>query len=91
MIAALLILAIALGSLITFGVFAYDKLRAGLGGRRVPEATLYLLSGLLGAPGGLAAMLVLRHKTRKPAFWLVNVGLCAVQALLVVAALVLGR
>ncbi|MBY0261778.1 MAG: DUF1294 domain-containing protein [Phycisphaerales bacterium] len=90
MIAALLILALALASLLTFGVFAYDKLRAKVGGRRVPEITLHAFSGLGGAAGGLAAMLLLRHKTRKGVFWLVNVGACAVHALLVLAALLLG-
>lgn len=90
MTALLLLLAIALLSLIAFGVYAYDKLAAKLNRRRIPEAVLLTLSLLGGAPGGLTAMLTLRHKTRKPAFWLTNLAACALHALLLLAALLRG-
>lgn len=61
-------------SIVTFLAFAWDKLRAVRGARRVSEATLLTVSILGGALGGLAAMLAVRHKTRRPLFWSV---LCA--------------
>lgn len=59
---------LAVASLITFGVFAWDKHVAAKGddhGRRVPEACLLGLSLAGGALGGLLAMHVVRHKTQK--------------------------
>jgi len=58
-------------SLAAFTSFAWDKLRAASGGWRVPERTLHLMTLLGGAAGSVAAMILLRHKTRKPAFVLV--------------------
>ncbi len=50
--------------------FAWDKRQAGVGGRRVPEAVLLGLALAGGSPASAVAMLVLRHKTRKPTFLL---------------------
>lgn len=60
-------------SAVTFLTFVVDKLIAIWNGRghdvaRVPEMALLLLALVGGAPGGLLAMLVARHKVRKPAF-----------------------
>lgn len=63
---AALLVAAAL-SLVSFCAFALDKRRARRGGRRVSEANLLAL-GALGPPGAWAAVLLLRHKTRKPWF-----------------------
>jgi uncharacterized membrane protein YsdA (DUF1294 family) len=52
----------------TFLAFAFDKWRAGQGGRRVSEFTLVLLAALGGWPGGLLGMNVFRHKTAKLSF-----------------------
>lgn len=60
--------AYAVGSVITFAVFGFDKHRAARKGRRVPERTLHVLSWAFGFPGAIAGMLVFRHKTRKRPF-----------------------
>lgn len=59
---------IAALSVIDFGLAAWDKSRARKGARRVPESTLLLLALAGGSPGLLAAMLLVRHKTRKASF-----------------------
>ena len=55
-------------SIIAYVVYAYDKMQAKRGGWRIPEKTLLLLSLCMGAPGALAGMYTLRHKTLKPKF-----------------------
>jgi uncharacterized membrane protein YsdA (DUF1294 family)/cold shock CspA family protein len=52
----------------TWPVYAWDKHRARLQGRRVPEAVLLALALIGGSPAAIAAMIGLHHKTRKPAF-----------------------
>lgn len=67
-------------SLVTLGLFGYDKTQAKLGGGRVPEIVLFgaiLVGGFL---GGWLGMLLFNHKRRKPAFW----------AVLIVATLIHG-
>ncbi len=65
-------------SLVTLGVFAFDKAMAKRpGARRVPERTLHLLSVLGGFAGAIVGMVVVRHKNRKVGFWVVALG-CAV-------------
>lgn len=51
-------------------LFGFDKWRAGRGGRRVAESTLFWLSALGGWPGGLLGLVVFRHKSAKPVFLL---------------------
>ena len=69
-----LLLAIPMNFL-NFLLFGYDKFQAKRGGWRIPEKVLLGLSLLGGGIGGLAGMLVFRHKTRKNYFWLaVGVG-----------------
>ena len=55
-------------SIITYGVYAWDKTAAQNADRRIPEATLHLLSLVGGWPGALIAQALLRHKTRKLSF-----------------------
>lgn len=71
--------ALVLMSIATFAVFFVDKRRAVRGARRVRERTLLLLCVLLGAPGGLAAMRMCHHKTKKAPFPYVVPALCAIQ------------
>lgn len=70
-----LIAAIVFGviSLVTFILYALDKLKAKLKTRRISERTLLLSSFLGGAIGGGLAMLACRHKTRHWYFVAVNV------------------
>ena len=65
-----LLLAIPLNFL-NFLLFGYDKFQAKRGGWRIPEKVLLGLIG--GGLGGLAGMLVFRHKTRKNIFWFVTI------------------
>ncbi len=53
---------------VTWAVYAWDKRRAGLQRRRVPEAALLGLALVGGSPAALTAMVILHHKTRKPSF-----------------------
>ncbi|MEN6579875.1 MAG: DUF1294 domain-containing protein [Anaerolineaceae bacterium] len=64
-----LLFAIPLTS-INFLLFGYDKFQAKRNGWRIPERVLLGLTILGGGIGGLAGMLVFRHKTRKNVFWL---------------------
>ena len=66
--------------LTTFLTYGYDKLQAKRGGRRVPEPALLLLSLIGGALGGWAGMLIWRHKTTRPTFWIAQIAGTAVIA-----------
>lgn len=70
-------------NLATWPVYAWDKRRAGLGERRVPELVLLGLALVGGTPAAIVAMAVLRHKTRKPAFLVPFAGVVLVQAIMV--------
>ena len=52
-------------NIITFAVFGIDKKKAIDGKFRISELTLFVLSFLGGSLGGLAAMHVFHHKTKK--------------------------
>jgi uncharacterized membrane protein YsdA (DUF1294 family) len=72
-------------TLVTFLAYGYDKLVAGSGRTRVPEAVLLALTFAGGTLGALLGRWLFHHKTRKAGFrirfWLV----VAVQAALLVA------
>jgi uncharacterized membrane protein YsdA (DUF1294 family)/cold shock CspA family protein len=55
-------------SIITFMVYAWDKLSAKKSRRRISEATLHQLSLLGGWPGALLGQQVFRHKSIKRPF-----------------------
>ena len=59
---------VALTSLVSFATYGFDKRRAAIGGRRVPERALLLLAFLGGWPGSILAQRHFRHKTRKLKF-----------------------
>ena len=52
-------------NLVTFALFGTDKRRAVLGRWRIRESVLLGASLIGGAAGGLLAMRLFRHKTRK--------------------------
>lgn len=58
-------------SLLTFILYRQDKIRAGVGGWRIPENWLHAAELLGGWPGALVAQQVYRHKTRKLSFQIV--------------------
>jgi len=73
--------AYALGSIIAFLTYAWDKSAARSGRWRVQESTLHLLGLLCGWPGSLIAQSVIRHKSRKRSFqfvfWVTVAANCA--------------
>ena len=73
---------VAVTSCACFIAYGLDKRRAAIGGRRVPERTLHVLSFLGGWPGAWLGQRQFRHKTRKLhfriLFWVVVVAHVAV-------------
>lgn len=69
-------------SLVSFVLYGLDKSRARRGGRRVPERTLHLFELLGGLPGALLAQRVFRHKSRKPAYQVVFIGIALLHVVL---------
>ena len=84
---------IAVMSCWAFLAFGYDKWQAERKqARRVPEATLCLISALGGWAGGLLGLLLFRHKSAKTSFQLkFNAAFVVWTVLLVGAWQVVGR
>ena len=78
-------LALLIINLLTYGAFAWDKRRAAVSGRRVPEATLLQLALIGGSPAAKLAQRRLQHKTRKMPFVARLNGIIAVQVFLLIA------
>ena len=72
---------------LAFLLFGFDKWRAGRGGQRVAESTLWWVSALGGWPGGLLGIIVFRHKSAKWSFLLMFAAAFLVWGTLVGAAL----
>ena len=66
-------------NLITFSVFGYDKQLAKNRKNRISERSLFLLMLFGGTIGGLLAMLIFRHKTKKSSFKLMVFGIIVIQ------------
>lgn len=56
-------------NLISFIMFFIDKRKAEKKRWRIPESTL-IISSVFGIIGGLCGMYVIRHKTKKPKFYI---------------------
>jgi len=65
---------------VAFLFFGFDKLRAVIGGFRVPELVLHGLALLGGGAGGLAGIVLFRHKIRKAGFQAVFWAIVGLQA-----------
>ena len=85
-----LVMWVAALSLITFGIYGYDKAQAQNNGPRVPEVVLLLLGLLGGTPGAFIAMRIFHHKTSKQSFQTIFWLTVAVQ-LVVLVLLLLTR
>lgn len=59
-------------NVVTAGAYAYDKLAAQRGARRVRERTLWLLCLAGGVIGAWIVFFGMRHKTRHQSFWVVQ-------------------
>ena len=79
-----LVMWVAALSLVTFGIYGYDKAQAQGNGPRVPEAVLYLLGLLGGTPGAFIAMRMFHHKTSKKSFQTIFWLTVAMQLLVLV-------
>lgn len=64
---------LGLWNVVVFILYAFDKWKAVQHGCRISERTLLTCSLLAGGFGGLVAMLLFRHKTRKMIFYFVNI------------------
>lgn len=71
----------------TWAAYGLDKGRAKSGKWRIPERTLLLLTLIGGSLGALAGMIMFRHKTRKPKFF-ISVPVMFVVHCVIVAMLV---
>lgn len=56
-------------NIVSFALFAIDKQKAVKNKWRIPEATL-ILSSVFGIFGGFCGMYIIRHKTKKPKFFI---------------------
>lgn len=70
-----------------FIAMGYDKTQAKKGKWRMEEATLHILAFCGGAIGGVLAMYLFRHKTRKNAFAFGFPLLAAIQTFIIVTLL----
>ncbi|SHF37564.1 Uncharacterized membrane protein YsdA, DUF1294 family [Litoreibacter ascidiaceicola] len=75
---------LALVNLVTYILFAFDKRRARVRGRRISESNLLLWSAVGGTPAAKLAQKRLRHKTVKQPFARQLNAIIWVQILIVV-------
>ena len=76
---------LACSTVVTFGVFGYDKAIAGTKRTRIPEIVLLALTFFGGTLGALVGRIVFRHKTRKLLFRRQFWAVIGIQILLLVA------
>ena len=81
-IAAIVLVVMNIAAYVLMGV---DKKRAKAGAWRIPEKTLFLVTGLFGGRGGTLGMFLLRHKTKHWYFRLGFPAMLAAQVILLVA------
>ena len=74
-------------NVVTAAAYAYDKLAAPRGGRRVRERTLWLLCLAGGVVGAWIVFLGMRHKTQHRSFWAVQIVATVVWLIVVLVAI----
>ena len=77
-------------SLVTFLLYAIDKIKAKLAAFRISEKALLCGSIFGGAVGGYLAMLLFRHKTRHWYFTAINIAGLVIQLGLLLFFLISG-
>jgi uncharacterized membrane protein YsdA (DUF1294 family) len=78
-------------TVVTFLVYAYDKVAARVEMQRVPETVLLALTAAGGTIGALAGMVLFRHKTAKGSFQLKMLLVAVMQFVLFIAYLMITR
>lgn len=78
-------------NIIAFLAMYIDKRKAKKGKRRIPEKTLFILVGLGGGIGGILAMYLFRHKTKKTRFVIGFPAIVIFEVLVVIAILVANK
>ena len=78
-------------NIIAFLAMYIDKREAKKGKRRIPEKTLFILVGLGGGIGGILAMYLFRHKTKKTRFVIGFPAILIFEVLVVIAILVANK
>ena len=81
-IAAIVLVVMNIAAYVLMGV---DKKRAKAGAWRIPEKTLFLVTGLFGGLGGTLGMFLLRHKTKHWYFRFGFPAMLVAQVVLLVA------
>lgn len=81
------VIAIAVMNLAAFLLMAEDKRRAKKGAWRIPEKTLFLVTGLFGGLGGTLGMFLMHHKTKH---WYFRIGFPLMLAAQVALVVVVG-
>jgi len=79
---------LAVVNLATAAAYAYDKMSARRGGRRIRERTLLLLDMIGGVGGGWVVFFGMRHKTLHRRFWIVQSAASILWVAIVVGVLV---
>lgn len=84
MVAGVVLLVMNVAAFVLMGV---DKSRAQSGQWRIPERTLFLVTGLFGGLGGTLGMHLFRHKTKH---WYFCIGFPAMMIVQVVLLIVIA-
>jgi uncharacterized membrane protein YsdA (DUF1294 family) len=82
---------VVVANVVSFAMFGIDKQRARAGQRRISERALLVSAVVSGTIGAWVGMSVFRHKTAKRSFQTRMVAMSAVDAAVVVLALLAMR
>ena len=82
---------LVVANLVSFAMFGVDKQRARAGQRRISERALLLSAVVSGTIGAWVGMSVFRHKTAKRSFQMTMVAMTALDAAVVIIALLTTR